>query len=899
MELNQPLSFIKNLKQLSGFAPKTWLSVGQGYSREDLKAILFRDKISFIAQAVTNAEEIALRIIAAHDSSFAGTTSLSSLARQEILRVLLAETRINSRMPELKRLRRQGNFYRRLDFAMQAGRMAFLHAEEESVYCDRLEKRFGDNPLRNEIRALSLAYEAFLGNEKLLDAPAAFKRALEILEEQWPQRLNQPEEIYVFSVSQPESLEKAFWETLTRYSRVERVQEVPGNCEQIKNILHEKWHTLDDGAEALAEDLVRLKPAQWSKVAILISDSSSARASLSSALGRRGVKLADPRDPTRLKWDEKIKWASLPLDLVARNFERAKVISFLKYMNSRDHLNHLLVREINQRGTKQGIKSYAGGKLAPLFQRLEQLAESFGPRQTCAELGRAHLKFLKQNTAANSELSWLVGFFEKFWAEFVEDITRVGLDNRSAPLLFWLERYNARLGETPSPLERIRPEFGVLSYRAHQAPTELNFDTIYIFGLGSDFFSSKGVGDYWFSDRERETLSSEFAVRSSIQVGEERKAVLKKWLTLANKITVIDAHYSADGRERETIAPVLASVIEGDLPSVRERGSYQKFIKSFGAVRPLPSLQFQLPPIPVPASGKLEIRASILDRYSRCSFQALAYHRWRLEDFQEPDTEIWPSEKGNLLHQAVKILVASRDGEGNFKISPMIALNQAWSEQPPRGLFKNDRVIRYVKYRITKVLEAFCEKEREYVQRSQSTPILLDEGVVKLDLGDFAVVGQPDRVDENDAGLFVIDYKTSSASPHGSDMFEKGYRLQLPAYALALSAQFEKPIVGVQFVELTRKAGRSSGIFFNEFNGKELGKFTNARANSKSLLSDDPLAVWSQLADHVKSDGKSWIEGKFHAQPKHEKECVSCQIAELCGLKRVESGGGATEGEGE
>ena len=162
------------------------------------------------------------------------------------------------------------------------------------------------------------------------------------------------------------------------------------------------------------------------------------------------------------------------------------------------------------------------------------------------------------------------------------------------------------------------------------------------------------------------------------------------------------------------------------------------------------------------ASGTLEVRASHLDRYSRCSFQALAYHRWKLEDLIEPDSEIWPSEKGNLLHQAVKILVENRSENGTFKVLPQEALEQAWRAQPPRGLFRNDRIVRYVQAKLVKVLEAFCEKERTYVQHSQSKPILLDEGMVKLDLGDFSIIGQPDRVDENSSGLFVIDYKTSS-----------------------------------------------------------------------------------------------------------------------------------------
>jgi len=165
--------------------------------------------------------------------------------------------------------------------------------------------------------------------------------------------------------------------------------------------------------------------------------------------------------------------------------------------------------------------------------------------------------------------------------------------------------------------------------------------------------------------------------------------------------------------------------------------------------------------------------------------------------------------------------------------------------------------------------------------------VSLDDQKLALDYPEFRLIGTPDRIDVTEDGLFIIDYKTSSALPNGTDMLELGYRLQLPFYALAASQQLGKPVAGVQFVELTTKGGRGSGMFFKKHNGKETGKFTQVRSNSKSLLSIEPDEAWSRMEEQIVLQAKAMMEGQFSARPKkQEKECNSCQLSDLCGLRR-------------
>ena len=163
----------------------------------------------------------------------------------------------------------------------------------------------------------------------------------------------------------------------------------------------------------------------------------------------------------------------------------------------------------------------------------------------------------------------------------------------------------------------------------------------------------------------------------------------------------------------------------------------------------------------------------------------------------------------------------------------------------------------------------------------------MDERDFLLEFGDFAIKGTPDRIDETSDGIFVMDYKTGSAQPHGTDMLEKSYRLQLPFYALAASRELRKPALGVQFIELTMDAKRSSGVFFERYNGKEPGKLTQLTRRSKSLLTQDPEEVWASFEDRIRETGRGYVEGIYEAKPKKPADCNGCGTVDICGKNRL------------
>ncbi|MCM2323837.1 MAG: PD-(D/E)XK nuclease family protein [Oligoflexia bacterium] len=894
------------VKSLQGLHPSVGLAVGPGFAREEIKSFLLSRGTALTSDAVTTAQDLARKVLNAFGAGITAEAVLGGLARQEVLRLLVAERRIAARLGELKKLRRQGGFFRRLDQAIQAGRLAAAHADEEEVLAERLEQRFGKSPVRDELRLLARAYEAWLTGAGLWDPPLLLRTATERLyAEGWPERLVLPEEILHFTLQHPESLERSFWDALGTRVRVSRpsveVAAAAGGAAPAWG--WERWHTLDDACERLAEALSR--ETDLSRHAVLIADSPMVRRSLKRALRDWGIPEADPRDPARLQLEEAVKWALLPLEVVGRGFERANVAAWIRAFLADEEAareGSRWIAEAVARGLRLGIPGYRGGVLEPVHARLQTLQTVFGGRKRCEELGRAHGELLRaalaeRRSGGAQPPEWVLGFFEEIWKEFAADLERLGLGTRRAPPLYWLERLEARIREAPAPVERVRPSEGLAVYRLQQAPLT-GAEKLWVLGLPAQWLSSEGGGDTWLGARDREVLSAEFAVRSGIQSRAERLAALKAWAAAAESVTVLDALHDPDGRERELIFPVLKEWAGPELPEgfpqePLEKGSHPRWSPSYGVLRAVPPQQVRLAPAAEP-----RLTATALDRYSRCPFQSLVMDRWRLRDAREPDCELWADSRGNILHEAVRILVDTRTEEGAFTVSPADALERAWKSKPPKGLLRSRSVERYLRARMRQVLEAFCEKEREYFDRARPRVLSLDNTRLEADFGGITVSGTPDRIDETTEGLFVMDYKTSGTLPSGAEMAEQAYRLQLPFYAIAAARQFGKPVLGVQFVELSRKGSRSSGLFFKRTNGKDPGKLTHVRSNSKSLMPGEPEALWPVFEERIAAHAAAFARGEFPATAKRpEKECQSCAAADICGFRRRVSEGLLEEAE--
>ena len=121
----------------------------------------------------------------------------------------------------------------------------------------------------------------------------------------------------------------------------------------------ERWHTLDDAADGLADRLAESELPLAEQV-VLIPDDAAVRRTLKRAFELRGIPLADTRDPNRLRWDEALKWALLPLEVVARGFERAKVVAYLRTWQYQPEFP-AWVTEISARGIRRDFPPTRAG----------------------------------------------------------------------------------------------------------------------------------------------------------------------------------------------------------------------------------------------------------------------------------------------------------------------------------------------------------------------------------------------------------------------------------------------------------------------------------------------------------------------------------------------------------
>lgn len=857
------------IEKLSGLRPTAWLCVGLGYGREEVKSHLLEKQKAFLAESVLSIEDLCLKIIRSSVSQPIRKESvLDSLSRQEVLRVIVSDRRILQRIKEIGKLRRKAGFYRKLDKSLQAGRLGSSHEAEADTISNYLEEKSGQNELRRELQLLNIVYESWLENEDLWDKPRLVKEATRLLDSE--SSLQMPETIYHLHAYEVENAERYFWEALSRSICVIDVKF--GSSSETCAAGLERWHTLDDAAEGLAD---RLSDDDL----VLIPDDLAVRRTISRAFNRNQIAIEDPRDPTALRVDEGLKKAILPLALIARGFRRDDVLVYIGAIFHTDRLNlNTWVKEIHASGLREGLESYNLRTLAQLYKHLSELKSIFGEKKTAYELSLVHLEWIRNYCTPK-----VLSFFESFWQEYIVDLQRSGINNRKAPVLLWLDRVSDRLEQISPVADRIKPRHGVRIDRLGQAPLR-KYNKVWIFGL-SPRWLDESISDYWFSARDRELLAPEFGIKSKRTDKQERLDVLRQWLSHSSETVFVDAFYDWDGKERENILPLLREAeVDQYIKKTTEFGAHRRWLKSHGVKPGLKSREVNLP-----NRSKTVIHATELDRMSRCSFQALCACIWKTRDIREADVEMWAEVRGTILHFALNLLVKSRDKEGNFNLTPEQTLSKAIEKFPLTGMIKSRTLQSYAFNRMLKILDAFIEQERSYHARAQAEVYSLEGPEVSRTFGSVLVKGRPDRIDRLDDNLFIIDYKTTSRIANGREMLELGYQLQLPFYALAASNETKLPVIGAQYVQLNKRGARTHGVLFKEFNGKDPGKLTNSRAKS-SVFEETPEEIWFKFEPIIQHHAERFKSAIYALDPKKSDECDNCLFGDICGYRRAKVG---------
>ena len=861
-------AFKSIIGSIGGLEPEAYLILSSGFVREEWKTLCFQSGRAISARAIQSPKQLAELLVPECSGQL-----LDRSTRIELLRGVLKDPHLREALPKSLEHRFRPKFFDSLDRALQKGREVFVHADEATIFKERLTERTGQDERRDEFFDLNRLWESLLRVRNFYDDARLFEVATERLRNEGA-RLP-VSTLFILEHFIPSPRVRYFLEALSlQHSLIHRHSQAlfPKQSETIL-IEPRRTHSLEDGAHFLLDEI--LKSGDLLEHAIVIEDRPEVRRTIKRISEERGVLLQDARDPTLVAQAEELKTALLELELVAKNYSSELVLSWL---SAKEPKNGEIRRKIIEKGITQGLESYRFDSAT--FSGLTELKNRYSNRMTLGEL----ITEVKKTARLFLLPSWVDQAITRMSQDWLTGLTQLELSERKRPIRFWFQELQERLRQTPPIISPLKHESGILLFRVDQAISVTLGEKrqVHFFGVSSSFFEPRDEGSEWFSTRDLEMLASEFQIPARRDRAERLRVSISSWMHLSSSRPIFwEYQYNEGGSEQESSELIFKSI-----PGL-EWGEFQSF-----PVHPkvLPSLTAKLKPstpLVEVSVEKREFPISFLNSLGNCAFTAYAQHLLALYDERDPDFDLSGDTYGNLVHAAIEYLLSSKG-----KVTPSEAFQFAWEQTATLAWIKSDRLFKALRRKTLTILEVFLVSEDEYRARSKAE-IVSQEEEITLKREGFTFKGRMDRVDQHADGLVLIDYKTGGAVPSGTQTLEKGKGLQLPAYALALRERKNQEVVSAQYLQLnTEKTNRNIGFLFQKWNqGKKSDQvefpLSTARGNSGSLLQAEPESVWGNLDQKIKSLIKTVEKGEFRADPADPQDCTRCRYSNVCGRGRA------------
>jgi len=305
-----------------------------------------------------------------------------------------------------------------------------------------------------------------------------------------------------------------------------------------------------------------------------------------------------------------------------------------------------------------------------------------------------------------------------------------------------------------------------------------------------------------------------------------------------------------------------------------------------------------------------EYSVSQLEVYAKCPFKFFIERILRIQTIQEPSEEIEAVEIGNILHQIMfefytvlknkNILLQGCSGktflrckEILFEISDKYFSNI--SLKLPLSFIEKEKIFGTNECRESSLLYKFLEYERNAENAAVPKYFEVAFGSVNrentdkdlsvnnpMEVGEIKVRGKVDRieVDEEKKTFRIVDYKTGSAKPTGSEL-KQGLSLQLPVYLYAveklLKQKYKQDFIGTEMLIYTLKYDR-------EKFGKQEVKY-DRKKNTPDELKKHINNSLSLLTEYVKQIS----DGKFNLSELEERESKICRYCDFKSVCRISS----------
>ena len=264
--------------------------------------------------------------------------------------------------------------------------------------------------------------------------------------------------------------------------------------------------------------------------------------------------------------------------------------------------------------------------------------------------------------------------------------------------------------------------------------------------------------------------------------------------------------------------------------------------------------------------------AGRIERYRTCPFSFFVSNVLWLEPRQEPTQGLDSLQLGNIYHHILEGVFSSPTVTDPANVDQLLAVlpeiaDRVLDAAPDVEGFRETAWWRQTRAEIVeqvrRSLEGLADISRGYelvaceLRFAHDHPLVIGGGEDRL-----LLQGVIDRVDRNEHGLRVIDYKTGGASAFTPKALQDGRKLQLPLYALAVRDAFGLGDVAEGFYWHIRNAQKSK-LFLSGYEG--------------GVETACAVAVgWVQYAVH------SIRDGEFSPSPPREGCPPYCAAAGFC-----------------
>ncbi len=313
-------------------------------------------------------------------------------------------------------------------------------------------------------------------------------------------------------------------------------------------------------------------------------------------------------------------------------------------------------------------------------------------------------------------------------------------------------------------------------------------------------------------------------------------------------------------------------------------------------------------------SGRV-FSAAQIESLARCGFQYFVRRILQVAEVQDIETSLSAMERGAVLHSILhefydELSKQGKLGESKEELSLLIAVGRRILDQLGihHDLFEVERSAILGTKSVRGTLELFLSKVQSKLSEYGFMPERFEFGfgmkggevddLGPVRIGDVSLRGKIDRIDSNQNGLTIFDYKTSYVNPAHREVIGDRISPQLLMYLKALdeimSSTGEKGIVaGAAFLSLNRERllGAADGKDLIDFIVRDDGGELRYNRSFGSVQKTRSTAGYPKSMPDLLKETESFVNRKVHEARSgrfnlttfsREKVCAYCPYIEAC-----------------